>query len=1155
MKIYLEFLIGALLGLVTGWDQCYGQDIHFTLVAPPKDAPWSQVVGMSQDSGGFLWIATQAGLYKYDGHHYQPYLHDPTNSNSIADNRLYGVLAAKDGIIWIGTYLKGLDRLDPLTGIITHFQHLPGNSNTISNDTVTSIIEDKKGMLWIGTFNGLNRYDPQTKTFTHYYHIAGDVSSLSNNLVNTVYEDREGTIWIGTGTPFFSNMYKGGGLNRFNPNTGTFKRYLHDPDKPQSIADNRVMSVFEDSHHNLWVGTAGDGLQILDRPKDVFIHYYYDSLHPEKLSRPPIKNYFDYAADFISFITEDISGRIWIGTLQGGINVYDPATHKIIHYGSDNRSKEKLATNLFYCTYRAKDGTLWIGSWYAGAFPVNNLYKVNPYETNLPFYRTGDPVRDLTEDNNHTLWLATFGGLVHRDNTGKTQKFLPDKDPSSSGNALLCVTKDYRGKLWAGTLHGLYLFDPLTEKFTRYHHQPGNASSLCNDTVFAISPELPGRLWVGTLRGLDLMDTQNGEIIRHFKNDRGNSKSISDNYILSILVDTSAVWIGTYHNGGVNRYDRESGLFKSYLPGMVVSCVVKDHKGTLWAGTNLGLFKYDRQQDKFSNFALLSSKISSTSFIYSIAEDKGNNLWLQADSIIVKLNLQNNAITTYGVNRGVKNLLRTVYVRQNGELLFGARDGYYHFDPEQIMHNIPPPKVIITGFLLNSKPVVTATGGILPQPLATTETIHLKHNQNTFSFEFASIDFASSQENHLQYQLKNYGERWQIAGDNSNAYYFNVPPGHYVFSVKAENDNGVWSERNIAVIISPPWWTNWWAITALILFLVIAVWSIVYLRSRKLQRENKLLDEKVNRRTEQLKKSLEDLKAAQVQLIQSEKMASLGELTAGIAHEIQNPLNFVNNFSEINQEMLEELEAERVKPPNQRDEGLERAILKDIKDNSQKINYHGKRADAIVKSMLQHSAKSSGKKEPTDINALADEYLKLSYHGMRARDKGFNCTMETHFDESLEKINVVPQDIGRVLLNLFNNAFYACAERSRNITTGQTKNLAGQPAYFPVITVVTQKEKDHVIIAVKDNGNGIPEKIKDKIFQPFFTTKPTGSGTGLGLSLSYDIITKAHEGTIKVESIADEDHPALPGHSNGDNPLSPKTVFIIDLPIQKNNLP
>jgi signal transduction histidine kinase len=287
-----------------------------------------------------------------------------------------------------------------------------------------------------------------------------------------------------------------------------------------------------------------------------------------------------------------------------------------------------------------------------------------------------------------------------------------------------------------------------------------------------------------------------------------------------------------------------------------------------------------------------------------------------------------------------------------------------------------------------------------------------------------------------------------------------------------------------------------------------------------LKAQNEELKKQVSIRTEELNKSLNDLKATQQQLIQSEKMASLGELTAGIAHEIQNPLNFVNNFSEVNDELLKELNAEADKG------NLEevKAIAKDITFNSGKINHHGKRADAIVKGMLQHSRSTSGQKEPTDINALVDEYLRLAYHGLRAKDKFFNATMKTDIDQTIGKLNIVPQEIGRVILNLITNAFYAVSEK---------KKQAGDD-YEPTVTVATKKIKGRVEIIVKDNGNGIPSKILDKIFQPFFTTKPTGEGTGLGLSVSYDII-KAHGGEIKVDTKKGEG-----------------AEFIIILPFEKN---
>ncbi len=274
------------------------------------------------------------------------------------------------------------------------------------------------------------------------------------------------------------------------------------------------------------------------------------------------------------------------------------------------------------------------------------------------------------------------------------------------------------------------------------------------------------------------------------------------------------------------------------------------------------------------------------------------------------------------------------------------------------------------------------------------------------------------------------------------------------------------------------------------LLLILA--GSIYYRFRSKKKANEVLE-----------KTLIELKSTQSQLIQSEKMASLGELTAGIAHEIQNPLNFVNNFSEVNKELVDEMQAEL--KAGKIEDAI--AISKDIRENEEKINHHGKRADAIVKGMLQHSRSSSGTKEPTDINALADEYLRLAYHGLRAKDKSFNATMKTDFDESIGNINIIPQDIGRVILNLITNAFYVVHEKKKQQGEG----------YEPTVSISTEKAGDKILISVKDNGNGIPQKVMDKIFQPFFTTKPTGQGTGLGLSLSYDIV-KAHGGELKVET-------------------------------------
>jgi two-component system, NtrC family, sensor kinase len=291
----------------------------------------------------------------------------------------------------------------------------------------------------------------------------------------------------------------------------------------------------------------------------------------------------------------------------------------------------------------------------------------------------------------------------------------------------------------------------------------------------------------------------------------------------------------------------------------------------------------------------------------------------------------------------------------------------------------------------------------------------------------------------------------------------------------------------------------------------ILITLLLYRNNKHRQKANELLQkqkEEIEIQKRNVEGTLAELKSAQVQLIQSEKMASLGELTAGIAHEIQNPLNFVNNFSEVNLELTAELKEglAKLNISDHEKNGLEE-IANNINENEGKINHHGRRADAIVKGMLQHSRISSGLKEPTDFNSLADEYLRLAYHGLRAKDKSFNTAMKTDFDPLIGKINIVPQDIGRVLLNLYNNAFYAVAEKQRQDV----------PGYEPEVKVYTKRSGKNIEVSVRDNGNGIPKKALDKIFQPFFTTKPTGQGTGLGLSLSFDVV-KAHGGEIRVDT-------------------------------------
>jgi signal transduction histidine kinase len=587
------------------------------------------------------------------------------------------------------------------------------------------------------------------------------------------------------------------------------------------------------------------------------------------------------------------------------------------------------------------------------------------------------------------------------------------------------------------------------------------------------------------------------------------------------------LWIGTYNGGGLNLFDRQTGKFKHYLKGVSVVFLYEDSDSVLWVGTDGGIYHYTPSSDAFTMFADPKGSFKSDELsVNSIAEDDKKNLWMSTSLGIIKINAARKEVGIYGRNSGVdpNNLIFfSAHKWLNGALSFGAVDGYYNFSPDSLSSNSRPPKIVFTDFRIGDELVKPSGNGPLKIPLDEASEIRLGHTQNIFSFDFAGIHYTSPGENRHLFMLENYDNTWRQAGSEHSAYYFHVPPGRYIFHLKVASSNGVWSEKAIAIIIAPPWWRTWWAYCIYGLLFIAAAFAVHrYQKARVLKKERERTQARELAQAKEIEKAYHELKTTQSQLVQQEKMASLGELTAGIAHEIQNPLNFVNNFSDVNKELADELEQE-IEKGNYTDA---RVIAKNLRENEEKINHHGRRADAIVKSMLQHSRISSGQREPTDINVLCDEYLRLAYHGLRAKDKSFNAKFETNFDNSIAKINVIQQDLGRVLLNLINNAFYAVSEK-------QKQNIS---AYEPIVTVSTRKLANNVEIKVSDNGNGIPKKVLDKIFQPFFTTKPTGQGTGLGLSLAYDVI-KAHGGEIKVETKEGEG-----------------SEFIIQLPT-KSNIP
>ncbi|WP_460925016.1 sensor histidine kinase [Pontibacter brevis] len=846
----------------------------------------------------------------------------------------------------------------------------------------------------------------------------------------------------------------------------------------------------------------GDGLHTMDREKGTFTRHQYDPNQPDKLSRTPIRG---KNQDGVSFIHEDVTGAIWIGTIGGGISRYDPGKEKVAHYVSGTTSSCGLQDNDVWRAFNSKEGVLWVGTW-AG------LYRTDPMQLNFAYQPTKALVWSLFEDASGKVWVGTHKGLeLYEMSSGGNQQLTPypSLPPGLAKEPVYTFLVDRQGIMWIGGEKGLWRRDSKKGTFKLYSHDPKVTASIGEGIVVALHEDREGFLWIGTGKGgLNRMNTKT-ETFTHFQHEPDNSNSVNSPVVSAIHEDSEGnVWVGTWHGKGVSVLERKSGKFRHYpVPTTQITSIREDASGKVWVGSNqTGLYYYDQQNDELVRYRANSTD-KFISSVRGILEDDQENLWISASTGLIKLNWKENVVSTYGTESGLDPgalHILAVHKGRNGNLYVGDTLGFYTYAPAK--HNQNPPHIELTDFRLFDETARPGEEDPVPVPVGQAKEISLTHLQNVFTFHFTGIHFTNPGQNRQYYMLENYDTGWRQANTEQTAFYYKVPPGKYVFRMKAASSEGVWAEKIIPVTIHPPWWQTWWAYGLFATVFAASLWSYIAYRSRSLRKENKLLEQKIADRTVELQQSLQHLKSTQAQLIQSEKMASLGELTAGIAHEIQNPLNFVNNFAEVSQELVTELREEKRKEAP--DPVLEDALFENLEHNLQKIQIHGRRADSIVKNMLQHSRASSGEKQLTNLNSLADEYLRLAYSGFRSKDKGFTCSIETSFDENLKKVEVVPQELGRVLLNLFNNAFYAV----------QQKQQLEQPGYEPKVTVSTHKQEGQVEIRVRDNGTGMPESVKSKVFQPFFTTKPTGQGTGLGLSLSYDIITKGHGGEMRVAS-------------------------------------
>ena len=1062
------------------------------------------IYSMLTDQKGYMWFSTLNGLDRYDGYKFTNYKHRPHDTTSIAQNELFALFEDSQRDIWVGSTEAGICKFDPKTERFTSYRpDQPKGLYVPAFRAVSAINEDLDGMIWAGSYGGeLRRFDKKTGKFVQEIDLLKETRSRPRRYsISCIYKDRSGSLWIGSGL----------GLHRLNLMPGkngltsriSFTHYLHNPTDSNSISGNSS-SICEDHAGYLWIGTFGQGLNRFDPKTGKFTHYVNNPADPYSISNNAILQ---------QTISEDSQGNLWIGTL-GGINKLNLARTQFTHYQNNPLNLNSLGDNTILSLAIDRVGTLWVGTskGISKIVAVTKPFKVyvhNPYDAESI---GAGKVGSVFEDKDGNLWVGTNSLSRLNKQTGKFIHFTPPLQSSNMSGGVKGMLISRQGTFWVGMGKQLMRFNAKTGKFSRSGIKQLDDVLKNSQAIRALYEDNEGMLWVGGDDGVYTVDSVT-QAIRHYAHSPDTPNGLADYQVNVISEDRRGnIWMG-HGSVGLTRFHKKTGKFTWFshnpkdttsVSSNTVESLYEDPKGFMWIGTVGGdLCRFDPDTEKFKTYT--PNRGLSIGAIYSILPDNNNNLWLGTDNGMFCFSLATHTFTRYDSSDGLQSNLfsNAAWKGNDGALYMGGSNGFNAFAPAQIQANQYIPPVVITEFRLFDKPVPGRQEA---------QTIELSYNQNFFSFEFAALNYTNSHKNQYAYQLVGVDNEWVYPRSRRNVSYTDLPPGDYTFRVKGANNDGVWNEKGISVqvIIHPPWWKTWWAYSLYGFLFIAGLWSFITYHSHALLRENRTLEEKVALRTNQLQESLETLKSTQTQLIQKEKMASLGELTAGIAHEIQNPLNFVNNFSEVSTELVEELKEEV--QAGHTDEVL--AIADDLTQNLQKINHHGGRASSIVKGMLEHSRTESGEKRPTDLSVLAQEYLQLAYRGFKAKNKGFECQLLTNFDEELGRITVVPQEIQRVLMNLYNNAFYAVSARAKQ------SNYAD---YQPTVEVHTQGQSDGsdrraVVIRVRDNGTGIADSVKAKVFQPFFTTKPTGEGTGLGLSLSYDIITKGYGGTLTVES-------------------------------------
>ena len=1052
-------------------------DIRFVTVSVSEGVLKKTVRSIAQDKQGFMWFATDDGLFRYDGYTLKQYLHDPGNTNTISSDNVFTIYKDRSGILWIATVFDGLDRLDPATGVFTHYRHQPNITTSLISDQVKRIYQDRNGAFWIATNEGLDRFDPATGMFVHYQHDPRNSASLSSDLITSIYEDRHNNLWVGTTE----------GLNELDRTTGRSVRFLHDPKNSHSLGHDYVAGIIEDRSGVLWVGSSfGDGLSSFDFKTQEFTNY---SFHREQPS----------AENLTGLVTlhEDADGGLWLGTERDGLLRLDTDRKEFIRYSNNPANPFSLPNNVVWEIFEDFEGGIWLGT----ERGVSRLARKPPAfknyqrEANQTEGLGTNEVWSVRAESRGDLWIGTPSGLYRLDRkTGRFTLYQHDgRNPNSiSSGQVSAIREDRSGDLWIGTMGGgLNRFDRATGRFVHFVHNPSNPNSLSNDLVNCLLLDHEETLWVGSITGgVDRFDPRSG-VFKNYQYDARDPHGLSANNVRALFEDhTGVLWVGTI-GGGLDRFDRTSGQFTAYrynpndpssLSSDAVDAIYEDRQTTLWIGTRQGLDRLE-PSGAFTKFSMKDGLPDA--YVEAILEDRHGNLWLGTYNGLSRFSPKTQQFRNYSQADGLPGIRFDPFGSEGasqtpgGEMIFGSTDGFTVFDPDQLFTNSYVPPIVLTDFELFNKDVEVGGTSPLRAPIWATNALVLNHDQSIITLEFAALSYASPERNRYRFRLENYEKDWnEVDGSRRRTTYTNLPPGHYVFRVQGSNNDLLWNEDGVhlSITILPPWYATWSFRTAAAITLTGLIFIVYRLRVRNLQLTAARLERQVADRTLELKAAKESAEGAN---------RAKSVFLSHMSHELRTPLNAILGFTNL-----------------LREDGVTEKQRGDLDI----IHRSGEHLLGLIDDVLDVAKIEVGRTtvevSPCDLRRLVRDVTDM------IRPRAAEKNLELQIAQSADFPQFVATDakkLSQMLINLLGNAI-KYTERG-NVTLRMDARSASAP--------------DHVLLCfeVQDTGVGVAREDQERIFEAFVQVGDSlrQKGTGLGLAITRQFAIMLG-GSIRVTS-------------------------------------